>query len=124
MHNVEGIAWNHTRTYCIYQKLGLGLRIKSKKRLVREEPETLDVPKRSYLGRKSLGHYTHALCLPAIDTVRAGSSILCISWPNSMGHRPLTALPACRRYRQQAWSTRNKQAQYSEDWQASCPHPR
>jgi len=39
-----GFAWNHKRVYRIYRGFELNLRIKSRKRLVREEPEELAVP--------------------------------------------------------------------------------
>lgn len=44
LRNVKGFAWNHKRVYRIYCELELNLRIKPKKRLVRERPETLAVP--------------------------------------------------------------------------------
>ena len=44
LRNVKGYPWNHKRVYRIYKELELNLRIKPKKRLVREKPETLAVP--------------------------------------------------------------------------------
>jgi putative transposase len=44
LRNGKGFAWNHKRVYQLYQELELNLRIKPKKRLVREKPETLIVP--------------------------------------------------------------------------------
>ena len=44
LRNVKGFAWNHKRVYRIYRELELNLRIKPKKRLVREKPEPLAVP--------------------------------------------------------------------------------
>ena len=44
LRNVKGYKWNHKRVYRIYKKLSLNLRIKPKKRLVREKPEKLRVP--------------------------------------------------------------------------------
>ncbi|KRA51524.1 transposase [Pseudoxanthomonas sp. Root630] len=44
LRNVKGFAWNHKRVYRIYRELELNLRIKPKKRLVRERPEPLAVP--------------------------------------------------------------------------------
>ena len=44
LRNVKGYRWNHKRVYRIYKELELNLRIKPKKRLVREKPETLAVP--------------------------------------------------------------------------------
>src|SRR5690606_34319979 len=44
LRNVKGFGWNHKRVYRIYRELELNLRIKPKKRLVREEPEPLAVP--------------------------------------------------------------------------------
>ena len=36
LRNVKGLCWNHRRVYRIYRELELNLRIKPKKRLVRE----------------------------------------------------------------------------------------
>lgn len=44
LRNVKGRAWNHKRVYRIYRELELNLRIKPKKRIVRERPEPLAVP--------------------------------------------------------------------------------
>lgn len=44
LRNVKGFKWNHKRVYRIYCELSLNLRIKPKKRLVREKPEPLIVP--------------------------------------------------------------------------------
>jgi putative transposase len=44
LRDVKGFAWNHKRVYRIYRELELNLRIKPKKRLVREKPEPLTVP--------------------------------------------------------------------------------
>lgn len=44
LRNVKGYGWNHKRVYRIYRELELNLRIKPKKRLVRERPEPLSVP--------------------------------------------------------------------------------
>ncbi|MCK0512352.1 IS3 family transposase [Aromatoleum buckelii] len=44
LRNVKGFAWNHKRIYRIYRELELNLRIKPRKRLVREKPEALAVP--------------------------------------------------------------------------------
>lgn len=44
LRNVKGFRWNHKRIYRIYRELELNLRIKPKKRLVREKPEPLTVP--------------------------------------------------------------------------------
>ena len=44
LRNVTGFGWNHKRVYRIYRELELNLRIKPKKRLVREKPEPLAVP--------------------------------------------------------------------------------
>lgn len=45
LRNVQGFRWNHKRVYRIYRELELNLRIKPKKRLVRETPQPLAVPK-------------------------------------------------------------------------------
>jgi putative transposase len=44
LRNVRGFGWNHKRVYRIYRELELNLRIKPKRRLVRECPEPLSVP--------------------------------------------------------------------------------
>ncbi len=44
LRNVKGFPWNHKRVYRIYRELELNLRIKPKKRLVREKPQPLAVP--------------------------------------------------------------------------------
>lgn len=44
LRNVKGFGWNHKRVYRIYCEQELNLRIKPKKRLVREKPEALHVP--------------------------------------------------------------------------------
>ena len=44
LRNVKGRPWNHKRVYRIYRDLELNMRIKPKKRLVREKPEELAVP--------------------------------------------------------------------------------
>ena len=44
LRNVQGQGWNHKRVYRIYCALQLNLRIKPKKRLVRELPQPLKVP--------------------------------------------------------------------------------
>ena len=44
LRNVKGYGWNHKRVYRIYRELELNLRIKPKKRIVREKPEPLTVP--------------------------------------------------------------------------------
>ncbi len=44
IRNVKQFNWNHKRVYRIYKELELNLRIKPKKRLVREKPKALAVP--------------------------------------------------------------------------------
>jgi putative transposase len=44
LRNVKGFKWNHKRIYRIYRELELNLRIKPRKRLVRDKPEALSVP--------------------------------------------------------------------------------
>jgi len=44
LRNVKGFGWNHKRVYRIYRELELNLRIKPRKRIVREKPEPLSVP--------------------------------------------------------------------------------
>lgn len=46
LRNVKGFQWNHKRVYRIYRELELNLRIKPRKRLVREKPESLFEPDR------------------------------------------------------------------------------
>lgn len=43
LRNVEGFGWNHKRVYRLYRQLELQLRIKPRRRLVREKPECLAV---------------------------------------------------------------------------------
>jgi len=44
LRNVKGFVWNHKRVYRIYRELELNMRIKPKKRFIREKPTTLAVP--------------------------------------------------------------------------------
>ena len=44
LRNVKNYRWNHKRVYRIYKELELNLRIKPRKRLIREVPEALNVP--------------------------------------------------------------------------------
>ena len=44
LRNVKGFTWNHKRVYRIYRELELNLRIKPRKRLVRQAPQPLTVP--------------------------------------------------------------------------------
>lgn len=44
LRNVKHFGWNHKRVYRIYRELELNLRIKPRKRIVREKPEPLAVP--------------------------------------------------------------------------------
>lgn len=44
LRNVKGFRWNYKRVYRIYRELEPNLRIKPRKRLVREKPEALTVP--------------------------------------------------------------------------------
>lgn len=44
LRNVKGYPWNHKRIYRIYRELELNLRIKLRKRLIREKPEPLVAP--------------------------------------------------------------------------------
>ena len=44
LRNIKGFQWNHKRVYRIYRELELNLRIKPRKRLVREKPAPLHVP--------------------------------------------------------------------------------
>ena len=44
LRNVKGFGWNHKRVYRIYRELELNLRIKPRKRIVRQCPQPLAVP--------------------------------------------------------------------------------
>jgi putative transposase len=44
LRNVKGFGWNHKRVYRIYCELELNLRIRPKKRLIRDRPDALAVP--------------------------------------------------------------------------------
>ncbi|WP_351125155.1 IS3 family transposase, partial [Shewanella sp. T24-MNA-CIBAN-0130] len=44
LRNVKRYRWNHKRVYRIYRELELNLRIKPRKRLKRDKPDTLAVP--------------------------------------------------------------------------------
>ncbi len=44
LRNVKHFKWTHKRVYRIYRELALNLRIKPKKRLIREKPGALAVP--------------------------------------------------------------------------------
>ena len=44
LRNLKGFKWNHKRVYRVYKELELNLRIKPRKRLIREKPEALTVP--------------------------------------------------------------------------------
>jgi len=44
LRNIKNFVWNHKRVYRIFKALELNLRIKPRKRLVREKPEALTVP--------------------------------------------------------------------------------
>jgi putative transposase len=44
LRNVRGFGWNHKRVYRIYRELELNLRIKPRRRFVRQAPEPLTVP--------------------------------------------------------------------------------
>ena len=44
LRNVKNFTWNHKRIYRIYRELELNLRIKPRKRLVRDKPDALVVP--------------------------------------------------------------------------------
>ena len=45
LRNVQGMKCNHKRVYRIYRQLELNMRIKPKRRIVRETPQPLTVPK-------------------------------------------------------------------------------
>ena len=45
LRNVQGLPYNHKRIYRIYRALELNLRIKPRRRLKRDRPDPLDVPR-------------------------------------------------------------------------------
>jgi putative transposase len=45
LRNVQGLKYNHKRVYRIYRELELNLRIKPRRRLKRDRPDPLDVPR-------------------------------------------------------------------------------
>jgi putative transposase len=45
LRNVKGYGWNHKRVYRIYRQLELNLRIKPKRRIKRDKPDALQVPR-------------------------------------------------------------------------------
>lgn len=45
LRNVKGYGWNHKRVYRIYRELELNLRIKPRRRIKREKPDPLSVPR-------------------------------------------------------------------------------
>ena len=45
LRNVKGFPYNHKRVYRIYRELELNLRIKPRRRIQRERPDPLEVPK-------------------------------------------------------------------------------
>ena len=45
LRNVKGMRYNHKRVYRIYRELELNLRIKPRRRLKRDRPDPLDVPR-------------------------------------------------------------------------------
>lgn len=44
LRNEKGFPWNHKRVYRIYRELELNLRIKPRRRIKRDKPESLSVP--------------------------------------------------------------------------------
>jgi len=44
LRKVKGLKWSHKRVYRIYRQFELNLRIKPRKRIIRETPEPLTVP--------------------------------------------------------------------------------
>ena len=47
LRNTQGFHWNHKRVYRIYCQLELNLRIKPKRRIKRDKPDALQVPKQT-----------------------------------------------------------------------------
>jgi len=50
LRNVRGFGWNHKRVYRIYRELELNLRIKPRKRLIRQAPQPLSPPSKAGQG--------------------------------------------------------------------------
>jgi putative transposase len=46
LRNIKGFKWNHKRVYRIYRELELNLRIKPRKRIIRQQPQALAVPEK------------------------------------------------------------------------------
>jgi putative transposase len=44
LRNIKGFGWNHKRVYRIYRELELNLRIKPRRRIIRDKPDELSVP--------------------------------------------------------------------------------
>ena len=44
LRNIKGFTWNHKRVYRIYRLLELNLRIKPRRRIKRDRPDSLNVP--------------------------------------------------------------------------------
>lgn len=58
LRNVQGFSWNHKRVYRIYKELELNIRIKPKKRIVRERPKPLaQSVSKNLLWSMDLMHY-------------------------------------------------------------------
>ena len=47
LRNVQKLPYNHKRVYRIYRELELNLRIKPRRRILRNRPDPLDVPRRA-----------------------------------------------------------------------------
>ena len=59
LRNVKDFGWNHKRVYRNYRELELNLRIKLRKRLVRDNPRPLTVPRRHQRGLVDGLHARH-----------------------------------------------------------------
>ena len=58
LRNVQGLPYNHKRVYRIYRELELNLRIKPKRRIKRDKPDPLEVPRQINI--------TWSMCNPPI----------------------------------------------------------
>lgn len=68
LRNVQGYGWNHKRVYWMYSELEINLRVKPKKRLKRDQPETLAVPERD--TKTTIGRSGDTFGFPSLRRLR------------------------------------------------------